>query len=297
MSNENGQTYLEFRRQFEIQHPASVPRRRKKTKREYPRIIEIAVFIMFACAALLSGVHTVPTVYGGIDKELTSEEVRQIASLCSFIAIEFAIFMAAYLLEKQKKIAWAVLCMTFLVATISNINSVSKALAQDDMWSKIITLALGIGAPFIALMSGKLYIVISESNRNHSERADSDYERIAVAFDISVLEAYEKYQQRTARLSGRLSAPRLTDGQDSGRTDRTADELADRRHATGQGYSKKPDAKQAVREYLSLHPENLQGNVRQIAELLNVGKSTVSEVQQELRKRTADNTVILEQIS
>lgn len=288
MSEIRVQTYQEFRKQYEQQHPASVPRRRKKIKREYPLLIELSVLVMFVCAALLSGVHTVPTVYAGMEIRVTSELVRQVVSLGSFVAIELAIFMSAYLLDKQRTIAWTVLIVTFLVATVSNVNSVSKALAQDDTWARVITLALGVGAPFIALMSGKLYIVISESNRKHSEVSDAEFERVSIRFDASVLEAWEKQQQRTARLSGRVSAPRLPDRQDSGRTDRTADEMADRRHATGQGYNKKPDARQVVRDYLAANPAQVTGNVRQIAEALNVGKSTVSEVQQEFRRTASE---------
>ena len=296
MSSTNGQLdYASFRKQYEQQHPASVPKRRRSIKREYPLMIELLVLLMFICAALLSGVHTVPTVYSGMEQSSTSEIVRQIVALLSFVAVELAIFMSAYLLDKQRTLAWIVLAATFLIAMISNLNSVNKALAGGDEWARVITITLGVGAPLIALMSGKLYIVISASNRKNRDISEEEFDALSKQFDTAVLEAYTKYEQRTsrvmARLSGDLSAPvsagQLADGRTSGQADNGG-------HATGQGYTKRTDARQQVRDYLAANPEMVNGNVRQIANLLSVGKSTVGEVQNEFRngQYTGSRTVI-----
>lgn len=296
MNGSNGQLdYAAFRKQYEQQHPASVPKRRKHLKREYPLMIELLVLLMFICAALLSGVHTVPTVYSGMEQSSTSEIVRQIVALLSFVAVELAIFMSAYLLDKQRGLAWIVLIATFLIAMISNLNSVNKALSNGDEWARIITITLGVGAPLIALMSGKLYIVISASNRTNSDISEQELEVARLRFDADVLEAWTKYEQRasrvSARMSGDLSAPvsagQLADGRTSGQADNGG-------HATGQGYTKRTDARQQVRDYLTANPEQVNGNVRQIAALLQVGKSTVSEVQNEMRggQNDGNRTVI-----
>lgn len=59
---------------------------------------------------------------------------------------------------------------------------------------------------------------------------------------------------------------------DSGRTD------------SGQTSGRKRDAREIVREYLKANPDSVNMNVRSLADLLRVGKSTVSEVQREFRE-------------
>ena len=75
--------YLQFREEYERQHPASVPRHTPAIIGEYPGWVHYIVLAMFVSAAILSGVHTVPTVYDTIESGKVSEIVRQVAALLS----------------------------------------------------------------------------------------------------------------------------------------------------------------------------------------------------------------------
>jgi hypothetical protein len=56
------------------------------------------------------------------------------------------------------------------------------------------------------------------------------------------------------------------------------------RTADGQTTGRRRDAREIVREYLRANPDSVNMNVRSLADLLRVGKSTVSEVQREFRE-------------
>jgi len=78
--------YAEFRKQYQERYPASVPVL-EPAMREYPRWLSWIVLVMFISAALLSGVHTVPTVRRGIETDdLISARVRDAASMSAFVA-------------------------------------------------------------------------------------------------------------------------------------------------------------------------------------------------------------------
>ena len=55
-------------------------------------------------------------------------------------------------------------------------------------------------------------------------------------------------------------------------------------HGNGQGYVRKPDAQELVRNYLDAHPESVSMSVRELAPLIGVGKSTVAQVLKTVRQ-------------
>jgi len=277
--------YNEFRALYVQQHPASVPKEEDHQEMsEYPFWLKYAVLAMFISAALLSGVHTIPTVYESIPTStMVSEAGRQAVSALSFVAVELAIFIGAYLLAKNSVFAFLVVLVSFAVAMTANLRSVSLALQGSDLITKVVTIALGIGAPLIALMAGKMFINIHKADRFASLRARQRYKEASEKFDGEVLDAWTKFQRKTSprvsissgHLSAPLSAGQLTDGQADGQ-----------RTTTGQGYTKRTDARTVVWDYLSSNPDAVTMNVRQLAELLGVGKSTVSDVQREYKSRS-----------
>lgn len=81
---------------------------------------------------------------------------------------------------------------------------------------------------------------------------------------------------------GFISPPVSATGQADGQ--RTADNEPDKAHGYGQGYTRKKDARTIVREHLKAHPEDISMRVRDLAEKLDVGKTTVSEVIREFKE-------------
>lgn len=95
----------------------------------------------------------------------------------------------------------------------------------------------------------------------------------------------DKSVQQVADRVVRSAAVRSSaDGQRkrTGVADGQADENG-RGHATGMGYTKRTDARTRVWEYLNENPEAADMTVRDLAETIGVGKSTVSDVVREWR--------------
>lgn len=259
-------SYEEFREQFEKQHPASVPVPVAAVRSEYPRWLRGVVLLMFICAALLSGVHTVPTVYAGIEEDVVAPLVRAIVSLSSFVAVELAIFVAAYArLKANGWLVFSMLVVTFGIALVSNIQSVLKALgANGALGLTVVGVALGIGAPLIALMSGEMFVHMHSASTRADTEADARYREERKAFDTIVLSAYRKYEKdASARVlsaqtdnpqTARLSAPVLSD--------QTADRQT---RPAASGYDRTPDGQRRVIEFLNANPDDAKLPSRQLA--------------------------------
>lgn len=283
--------YVEFRTHYELQHPASVPRPDAfRAARVYPWWLQLVVIVMFVCAALMSGVHTVPTVREGMpDDSMFSNAVKDLIAYGSFAAFELSVFSASYaLLRRASAWVWLTLAVSFLVMVASNLLQVTRAFASDgDPGTQLVAVIVGVGAPLVALLSGKILVDIHRTNAHQDAEAAARYEDARRQFDADVLAAWEKQQKRTARTVSASSARRAL-GQAA---DSPADTDTDgRAHGTGQGYSKRTDAREAVRRFLDDNPAAANLTVREIAELLKVGKTTVADVMKDWRaQRTSAN--------
>jgi hypothetical protein len=186
--------YEEYRQQYEAQHPASVPVLRYEQS-IFPAWVKVAVMAMFFAAALISGVHTVPTVYQTIEADKVAPLVHDIAALSSFVAIELAILLSAYLLIRNAFLGWTLLIVTSFVAGVANLQSSMSALSGKDDWTRLVAIVMGLAAPLIVLASGKLLVGIFNSERTISARAEERFREERQAFDAEVLTAFEKFSR------------------------------------------------------------------------------------------------------
>lgn len=260
-------SYEAFREQYEKQHPASVPLAPVQIRSEYPRWLRGVVLLMFICAALLSGVHTVPTVYAGIEADgVVAPLVRAVVSLSSFVAVELAIFVAAY--ARLKANGWLVLAMlvvTFGIALVSNIQSVLKALgANGELGLTVVGVALGIGAPLIALMSGEMFVHMHSASTRADADADARYREERKLFDTVVLSAYRKYEKEASvrLLSAQTDAPQTARLSASVLSEQTADRQT---RPAASGYDRTPDGQRRVIEFLNANPDEAKLPSRQLA--------------------------------
>jgi len=189
--------YHEFRQQYEQQHPASVPRMETEMN-EYPAWVRYAVLLTFVCAALVSGVHTVPTVWKSIEVgTIITEGIRNIISLASLVAVELAILLSAYLMAKGVKLAYFVTFIASAVAIMANLYSVVTAFSADNAESGalIVAIVLGIGAPLIALFTGKMFVDIHRADRIQDARSRKAFRDASIKWDKEVGSAFKKYQK------------------------------------------------------------------------------------------------------
>jgi hypothetical protein len=270
--------YQEFRKQYEEQHPASVPVRPEQVRSEYPGWLRGAVLLMFVCAALLSGVHTVPTVHAGIETNgVIAPLVRDLVSLASFVAVELAIFVAAYAsLRGSKRTVTAMLIVTFTIALVSNVQSVLKALAANgDVWVTAVGIILGIGAPLIAFMSGEMFVHMHAAVTTATADADATFREQMKAFDAVVLREFRKQMDKPSTVQVSKERPMdVSIGQEVSPSKSTL------------GHTKVPDASKRVAEFYAQDAKAIWDEtlgVRKVAAQLGVGRQTVSNVRQTLR--------------
>lgn len=270
--NQNAMSYDDFRSEYMRRFPSKVPKQRKII-RHYPWWLGFVVGLMFFSAAILSGVHTVPTTYSAIE-ESVHPFVRATAALASFMAVEIAIFVSAYMMvtKDSRALAWIVLILSSVVAVASNLWSVSKALSDNstapESGAVIVILILGVCMPAIALASGKLFVNIHRAERQQSLEIDADYETKSQAMDEEIASEYQKYLSRLDKRTDRTSLSERTtsDGQrtDSGQV-------------SGYGYNRTADGKTKVINHLIENPDDANLNVRELGQRVGVGKSTAAE--------------------
>lgn len=268
--------YQAFRAQYEQQHPASIPQPEPEVQ-QYAPWVKRAVLAMFVCAALLSAVHTVPTVYLGIDPVMVDGRVRAVAAALSFVFVELMILLSAYLYLKDR--GWAILVggFTFLVAAIANVQSALHSFNADNVWTTFVSVLIGLLAPVVCLAAGKLYVNIQHAAAAAMLRTRRAYQDRCEAWDAEILAAFEKQQKRTVRSASKTSARRPVDTP----TDTSAGDESG--HGTGQGYNKRTDARDIIAQHIETHPQDADIGVRKLADKLGVGKSTVADVLRELR--------------
>lgn len=280
--------YLDFRVQYETQHPASIPKRDDfAVVRPYPKRLAYVVLLIFVCASLVSGVHTIPTVREGMGKTgMFSADVLDAVSYSAFMAFELNTFVSAYSLM-HKRSRWILFALGVSVAVMiaSNLLQVLRAFSSDGgTETQLIALIVGVGAPLVAIAMGEFFVDIDRTNRQGDAESAARLLGARQQFDAEVLAAFqaaEKQQARRTSARPPLSAAPLPDGQ--------AD--ADKGHGSGQGYTKRTDAREIAYRYLNDHPEAADTyNVRDLGERMGVGKTTAAEVLAQWREeRTVPN--------
>lgn len=269
--------YESFRQQYEQQHPASIPSK-PEVFSEYPTWVKVMVGAMFLSAAILSGVHTAPTIRRAIEQYWVSTLAGDIAAAASFIAIELAIFTSAYLRKKNGKLALLVMGAGGIVAVAANIVSVGRALEQTgDTASGIVSIILGLAIPLIALAAGEMFVHITTAGRIENKEAERAYQEALKAFDKQVNTAWAKWQKEATTNVQRVTNERPLDVSNGQGVTPSASIL---------GHTKVPDASKRVQSFFDQYPDALWDEnlgVRKIADQLGVGRQTVSNVRQALR--------------
>lgn len=282
--------YDEFRQQYEAQHPASVPVLRYEMSM-FPSWVRWAVMAMFTAAAVISGVHTVPTVYQTIEADKVAPLVHDIAALSSFIAVELAILLSAYLLKRNAKLGWLLLITTSFVAGIANLQSSMTAMAGKDNWTRLVAVAIGLAAPLIVLASGKLLVDIFNGERTINGRADERYRDECKAFDAEVLSAFEKFSRSAKRsqpISIEVSSEHSLNSLNGSVNEQPK---LPRSVNSSTGYTKRMDSRSIISEFFEQHPDELNTKLDELVERIEqqsgvkVGRTSVHNVRSELLKQ------------
>lgn len=257
--------YEEFRHQYEIQHPASVPQMEAEIS-IYPDWLEKVVGVMFVSASLLSGIHTVPAVRGGMTSGFWPQQVIDFVSMLSFVAIELVFFVAAYALMRKRQ--WHVvitLLAAFVVAMVANLKENVQAYQAGDPGTIIVAVTLGIGAPLIAFMAGKMFVDIHRARRSVGTETRRNYDAARVSWDKEINRAWEKYQKSA------------THNQQTTVSDRLSTQTDNRQ--SGYGYNRNASAVDIALAYLKDNPDAIKLSARAFGDAVGIGKDSALKAQ------------------
>lgn len=264
--------FEQFEKDWKKRHKASLPRRRSVSS--LSAIAWISYWIIVAIgAAIFSGVHTLPTAEMTIEDNVS---YRAELALTAIIIVEFSIFGSA---AGRHYIKWLkyLLIISLGVALIGNLSSSYTAVAHNggDWLNQLAGVLLSIIAPITAFAAGEvLHFQIDSLNQRRKE-ADIEYQVAWKEVEAKINAAYTKLEK---------------EAKDIVRAQNTVSVSVESGRTSAFGYSKKSDAKDIVRAHLDKHPSDIDKTVRELADILGVGKTTVSDVKRELLTKSVEKS-------
>lgn len=292
-----------FRRTYELMYPP--PTMPDEIKHNWGWK-QAGMFLGLLGSVIVSASHTIPIFVGSGNVTI----MTIVIGVAVFVMVEMGIVVFAYSSTEQqhktredirtrvKQFTRTGLYFIVTVAIAANVVYVierNMTIPDDPLiqntWNGVrlvIFLAVGFSAPVIAFLTGEILAVDVLEHQSRFNRAMERYEaeykewvealnrswssqrkKWGGAVDVS-LEQIDPVQLPSAK------RPMLSNGTDT--------------RTTGYGYNRSEDASDLVRSYLKDNPDNHNLSVRQLAEIIGVGKSTVSRV----RKEMQDNGEILQ---
>lgn len=285
-----------LRTRFEKVYVRQVPMPTGKTS----TTVRWALIALVVASVIVSASHTIPafldTIEGGM-----ADWMKLVIALAALVMVEVGMLVLAYVLSRrladvdvghintQLKRG---LGLAFVLALLANLHStLAPRFGETAHWDKfsfLVFVLMGVSAPTLAYIAGEVFGLTTLKDERDNADALSDWHAKREAAWESALAKYQrdmvKGRVSVQPESGVLSA-RPSDTLSSGQAD--TDKAG---HATGQGYSKRTDAREQVRRHLEAHPEDLTLTVRDLAEKIAVGKSTVADVRREMLGERSDKS-------
>jgi len=267
--------FEEYRDDWRLKRPASIPVEIVEES-PYPIWARFAALAAFICSALVSGVHMMPAVYDAIPlSPIVTELMRQWVARGSFVAYELGMFMSAFLMAVQssKRLAQIVSAIIFLTLIAVNLYSVVKVYGfnlQENFAGAAVSTMFSL-VPAIAYASGKFYINIGVAERAAERRGKETLRDDERKLDESILKDYKRDKKEWEK----SQAVQLSNGHVQWTNTHPS--------ASNLGHTKRPDAAQIVQRHLVENPQDAEREARDLAAYLGVGKSTVNNVQRQMR--------------
>lgn len=191
-------SFDQFRAEWLSMRPSRIPVR-SEPRRNYPAWFGKATIVMFVCAAIISGVHTVPAIYAGIEISVP-QFVRVVAALSSFGAIELSIFIASYSLSGRRKSALMGLTLVFSLLLAIVTNTQSNLLAADGLDVRIdanflhfVSVLMGALIPSLAATAGKAFVNVHLDEQRANAEVDAELSAANIRLDEEIAGYYAEY--------------------------------------------------------------------------------------------------------
>ena len=270
--------YTVFRQTYELENPR--PNLERVSRDVVSLIIVLALTIVSIASIIVSGSRTIEEFGGG--------PIGAVA----FVMIEGGIMAYGFFIARRNAnkerlkntVKWAMagLVLTVIVGLGANADAVLKkhGINIPNEVNVFINLLVALSAPTLAFISSDVLAIELMATEIRRRDASLDYDKRLKRW-LKDMNGTWRGEQRNWGAKIKVEKP------DTGRTDMpprlsalsAADgQRTDSGHATGQNYSKRTDARTLVEEYLIANPEAITMKVRELADIIGVGKTTVSDV-------------------
>ena len=295
------EAYSAFRRTYETMNPPP----------EKPEIVEGHSFgwkqVGMLCGLLgslvVSGSHSIP-VFVGMDNVTP---LTIFIGISAFLMVELGIIVFAYSTTEQqhktgesirnrvKKYTRNGLYFIVTVAVLANVVNVLEhnVAIPDDViiqtaWSSVrivIFLAVGISAPVMAFLTGEILAVDVLEHRSH-------YSKILAAYEVKLAEWQDGLNRSWASQKKKWGATididnrvqRLSSVGDATDRDNLSVYNGQTDRQTLDTYNRVGDATDRAIQYLESNPDDMGMTLRELANIIGVGKDSVSKAKKHLNQ-------------
>lgn len=286
--------FTTFRRRYELETPPPV-KPVQQAKRD--RFMRLVLLLVVAGSLIVSASHTV---------SVFSHGKSTLVGIAAFLMLESGAVSLGFYQAREKyqsrevdsrhmlRYMTAGVWLAVFVMAAGNIQDVFMVagFADGSLWLVInfgISVAVALSAPLMVLIVSHVLAMLYVKDLAFDRRAELDYEEKVKAWHDDMLRSWQPQKRRYgATVDINVSSPSA--GQLDGRTaDNILPALSVRTGADGQrtdsghGFERNAKGKEIVRQHLTEYPEDVTAKVRELAERLGVGRTTVSEVQREFK--------------
>lgn len=255
-----------YERIYAKQHPMPV---RPKSQGIDGMVVFALVFLV-AASVIVSGSRTVVEFGGGF------------VGASAFVMLELGIIGYAYIGAKRdpknhdrsvKRLTKAGITMAFVVALSANVHATLKAdgIVIDPAIDTLILLFVAVSAPTLAYIAGELLGIEAVSGSRHQSDMETEYARQMAEWREGLNRAFDSRKGRLGIRVEMETEPALPSLSMS--VQRPNGQVGH-----GQGYVRESKASVTVRQHLDSFPQDASLTVRELAEKIGVGKSTVATV-------------------
>lgn len=278
--------YAAFRTIYEAKLPAPVM---PQVERE-SIFVPIALVVMIIASVVVSGSRTIVEFGGGL------------VGVSAFVMLEGAIVAYAFFhtrtdfqesrIADVRRLAKIGLILAFAVAVAANVHAVlkSKNVETSEWVNTGILILVAVSAPTLAFISGDIMALETLRNAFKARKAKDTYQAELAAWSKALNEVWarEKSKWGVKVEVSRPDSPQVDNFQLSSAVRPVDMDTDGRQFATGQGYNKRTDARAMIWTHLEQNPRDAELKVRELAEKIGVGKSTVAEVLKEYRMQRGE---------
>lgn len=281
-ADRHNKAYEAFRSTYEKKNAPPV---KPEVRSEHYWLKGFLVLLMVA-SMIVSGSRTIPEFGESLPNDVTG----LIVGVAAFFMLELGIIVYPFVRtalyyddEKHKGIKRLLGMGKWLALVVVVAANLHHMLTTNGYHiptaNEVMITTLSIGAPILAFIAGDTLGMLMVRDNHRRRKAEEEYKAEYETY-IGELNARWNREQKSWGVHITNERPETSNVQSSNGQSNGQQSLPT---SSTLGHTKAPDASKTVKDYLEQNPEAMSLPARELASLLGVGKSTVANVQKELR--------------